>query len=110
VLFKDTDPTVNLARFTALHTKKDQFEQALGEEAEWDEMAGSKATRASPLGDVEDVDQWPAMIDWLYTSRASSAARHPRIQHSGHDDIPGTDVRRRVLLSAPTLSVARWSG
>jgi hypothetical protein len=68
VLFKDPDPTVNLARFTALHTRKDQFEQALGEEARWDEMAGSKATRVyviSALGDVEDVDQWPAMIDWL---------------------------------------------
>ena len=63
MLFKHTDPTVNLARFNALHTKKDQFEQALGEEAVWDEMAGRKATRvyvASPFGDVEDVDQWPA--------------------------------------------------
>jgi hypothetical protein len=68
VLFKDPDPTVNLARFTALHTKKDQFEQVLREEARWDEMAGSKAARVyviSPLGDVEDVDRWPAMIDWL---------------------------------------------
>jgi Domain of unknown function (DUF4268) len=68
VLFKHTDPTVNLARFDLLHTKKDQFEQALGGEAVWDEIAGSKATRVyvtSPLGDVEDVDQWPAMIDWL---------------------------------------------
>jgi hypothetical protein len=68
VLFKDPDPTVNLARFTALHTKKDQFEQALGEEARWDEMAGSKAARVyviSSLGAVEDVDRWPAMIDWL---------------------------------------------
>ena len=58
VLFKDTDPTVNLARLTALHTEKDQFEQALGEEAEWDQMAGSKAARmyvTSPLGDVVDV-------------------------------------------------------
>jgi hypothetical protein len=31
------------------------------------EMAGSKATRVyvTSLGDVEDVDKWPAMIDWL---------------------------------------------
>jgi Domain of unknown function (DUF4268) len=68
LLFKDPDATVNLARFVALHTKKYQFEQALGEEGDWDEMSGSKATRisvTSPLGDVEDVAQWPAMIDWL---------------------------------------------
>ncbi len=71
--FKDPDPTVNLARFKALHAKKDQFEQALGEEAVWDEMANRKGTRvyvASPFGDVEDVDQWSAMIDWLVDQHA----------------------------------------
>ena len=45
VCFNDADPTVNLARFEALHTKKDQFELALGEDAVWDKMAGRKATR-----------------------------------------------------------------
>lgn len=71
--FRDTDPTVNLARFEALCVKKDQFEQALGEEAVWDEMAGRKGTRVhviSPFGDVEDVDQWPAMVDWLMDQHA----------------------------------------
>jgi hypothetical protein len=36
-------------------------------------MTGRKATRvyvASPFGDVEDVDQWPAMIDWLLDQHA----------------------------------------
>ena len=66
--FADADPTVNLARFEELRTKKDQFEQALGQQAVWDEMAGRKATRVyvtSSFDDVEAVDQWPAMIDWL---------------------------------------------
>jgi hypothetical protein len=66
--FKDTDPMVNLDRFNALQMKKEQFEQALGEEAVWDEMADRKGSRVyvtSPLGDVEDIDQWPAMVDWL---------------------------------------------
>ncbi len=71
--FRDTDPMVNLARYKALHTKKEDFEQALGEEAVWDEMTGKKGTRVyvtSPFGDVEDVDQWPAMIDWLLDQHA----------------------------------------
>lgn len=66
--FKNPDPMVNLARFEALQTKKGQFEQALGEQAEWDEMPDRKGARVyvtSPLGDVTDLDQWPAMIDWL---------------------------------------------
>ena len=57
-----------MARFEALHAKKDQFELALGESAVWDEMPGRLATRVyvpSPFESVADVDQWPAMIDWL---------------------------------------------
>ena len=68
IYFKDADPAVNLARFEALHVKRDQFEQALGENAVWDEMAGRKAARVyvtSPFDDVADVDQWSAMMDWL---------------------------------------------
>jgi hypothetical protein len=67
------DPAVNLARYKALHTKKEHFEQALGEEAVWDEMAGRKGTRVyvtSSFGDVEDVDHWPAMIEWLLDQHA----------------------------------------
>jgi hypothetical protein len=36
-------------------------------------MAGKKGTRisvTSPFGDVEDVDEWPAMIDWLLDQHA----------------------------------------
>ena len=71
--FNDSDRAVNLARFNALFAKKDQFEQALGEEAVWDEMGGRKSTRVyvmSPFGDVADVDQWPAMLDWLLERHA----------------------------------------
>ena len=66
--FNDQDPAVNLARFEALHAKKDEFELALGEKAVWDEMGGSKAARVfvtSPFDSVTDIDQRPAMIDWL---------------------------------------------
>lgn len=66
--FRSPDASINLGRFEALRAMKDQFEQALGEEAVWDEMAGRKAARVyvtSPFDDIADVDQWPAMIDWL---------------------------------------------
>ena len=66
--FGDVDSSINTARFEALHAKQDQFEQALGENAVWDEMKGRKAARVcvnSAFNSVEDVDQWPAMIDWL---------------------------------------------
>jgi Domain of unknown function (DUF4268) len=66
--FNHADPAVNLARFEALHAKKDRFELALGEEVVWDEMASRKAARVyvtSRFDDLAEVDQWPAMIDWL---------------------------------------------
>jgi hypothetical protein len=68
IYFQDRDPAVNLARFEALLAKKELFEQALGEGAVWDEMTGKLAARVyvvSPFESVKDVDQWPAMIDWL---------------------------------------------
>jgi hypothetical protein len=68
IYFKDPDPAVNLARFEALHAKKDQFEEALGESAVWDGMTSALAARVyvtSPFDGVANVDQWPAMIDWL---------------------------------------------
>jgi hypothetical protein len=68
IYFKDPDPAVNLARLKALHAKKDQFEQALGESAVWDEMTDRLAARVyvtSPFDSVTDIEQWPAMSDWL---------------------------------------------
>jgi Domain of unknown function (DUF4268) len=68
----DTDPTVNMPP-KALHNQTGEFEEALGEEAVWDEMTDRKGTRifvASPFGDVTDTDQWPAMIDWLMDQHA----------------------------------------
>ncbi|MCX5044082.1 DUF4268 domain-containing protein [Aldersonia sp. NBC_00410] len=37
-------------------------------DAVWDMMPGRKASRVSvtsAFNDVADVDQWPAMLDWL---------------------------------------------
>jgi hypothetical protein len=71
--FNDADPSTNTARFEALHAKQDQFEQALGKDAVWDEMAGRKAARVcvtSAFKDIADIDQWPAMIDWLLDQHA----------------------------------------
>ncbi len=73
VNFYDADPAVNLARFQALHRKKDQFELALGEGAVWDEKTGRRVAVVSvisPFDGVADVDQWPAMIDWLIDQHA----------------------------------------
>lgn len=66
--FGSSDASVNLGRFKTLHTMKDQFEQALGETAVWDEKPGKKAAAIyvpSEFDDVANVEQWPAMLDWL---------------------------------------------
>ncbi len=66
--FGHPDPAVNLARFEALRSKKDQFERALGERVVWDEMAGKNDTRVyvvSPFNSIDEREQWPAMMDWL---------------------------------------------
>lgn len=66
--FLHPNPTVNLARFHALHTHRKQFEQALGNSAVWDEMPGKNDTRVyvmSAFDSVDDRDRWPAMMDWL---------------------------------------------
>jgi hypothetical protein len=73
LIFKALDPAVNVARFEALHAKKDQFEQVLGESATWDEMTGKQIARVyvtSPFDGVKDIDQWPAMMDWLMDQHA----------------------------------------
>lgn len=71
--FGDPDPAVNTARFEALSAQRDEFEQALGKEALWDEMTGRKSARVcviSSFSSVEDVEQWPAMVDWLLDQHA----------------------------------------
>lgn len=59
---------LNLARFLALQCMKDEFEQVLGEQAEWDEKPGMKSASVAVVSrftDIAEVDQWPVMIDWL---------------------------------------------
>ena len=56
------DAATNLGRFEALRAMKDQFEQALGEAAVWDEKPGRKSKAVyiqSQFGGVENVEQWP---------------------------------------------------
>lgn len=68
ITFKHPNSVVNQARFDSLYAKKDDFENALGEEAVWDDMAGYQSARVfvgSPFGKITDVKQWPEMIDWL---------------------------------------------
>jgi len=66
--FGGPDPSINTARFEALHERRQQFEQALGEQPVWDDLAGRKSARVSftsEFSDVTDVDQWAEMIAWL---------------------------------------------
>jgi hypothetical protein len=66
--FRSPDAGINSGRFEALRAMKDQFEQALGEDAEWDDKPGKKATATyvtSQFDDVADVDLWAAMLDWV---------------------------------------------
>lgn len=66
--FSSPDGRINLGRFEALRARKDEFERALGQLAEWDDKPGKKAAAicvTSQFGGVADVDLWPAMIDWV---------------------------------------------
>lgn len=66
--FSSPDTSINSARFEALRARKDEFERALGQIAEWDDKPGKKAAAirvTSHFDDVADVDLWPAMLDWV---------------------------------------------
>jgi uncharacterized protein DUF4268 len=66
--FRSPDASINRARFEALREMKDQFEQALGEAAEWDDKPGKKAAAiyvTSQFNDVADVALWREMLDWV---------------------------------------------
>jgi hypothetical protein len=66
--FSSPDTGINSARFEALRARKDEFERALGQVAEWDDKPGKKAAAicvTSQFDDVADVDLWPAMLDWV---------------------------------------------
>jgi hypothetical protein len=77
IYFGDADGTINRRRFEALHAKKDQFEQALGETAEWDDKPDKRAAAVyfKSSFDVKNEDQWPAMLDWLVD-------QHVRFRHA----------------------------
>ncbi|WP_253261075.1 DUF4268 domain-containing protein [Rhodococcus ruber] len=66
--FDSRDSDLNQARFDTLHDRRGDFEAVLGRAAMWDRMEGRKGARivvTSPFGDIDDVDRWPDMIDWL---------------------------------------------
>lgn len=66
--FVSPDAAVNISRFQALKAAQHQFERELGEPALWDDKPGKKSAAVylqSEFGDVTDVEQWPAMLDWL---------------------------------------------
>ena len=68
VVFDSRDADLNQARFDTLHDRRGDFEAVLGRAAVWDRMEGRKGARivvTSPFGDIDDVDRWPDMIDWL---------------------------------------------
>ncbi len=68
VYFESTDADLNANRFGALLVRKDEFEEALGAQCEWDAMPGRKGARIvtrSGLTDVDDRAQWPQAIEWL---------------------------------------------
>ena len=74
-------PASTWDRFEALRATKDQFEQALGQAAKWDDKPGKKAAAVyvtSQFDDVADVDLWPAMLDGCWISTCGSGKRLKR--------------------------------
>lgn len=66
--FGASDADVNMKRFKALQAMKVEFEQALGQMAEWDDKPEKKAAAVyvqSEFKDVLSVDEWPAMLYWV---------------------------------------------
>jgi hypothetical protein len=66
--FSASDAAVNAKRFGTLQEMKVQFEQALGQVAEWDDKPAKKAAAVyvqSEFKNVASVDEWPAMLDWV---------------------------------------------
>jgi hypothetical protein len=66
--FSSPDAGINSGRFEALRATKEDFERALGRAAEWDDKPGKKAAAIgvkSQFDNVADVNQWPAMLDWV---------------------------------------------
>jgi Domain of unknown function (DUF4268) len=66
--FNSSDAGINSSRFEVLRAIRDEFEQALGEAAEWDAKPGKKAAAigvTSKFENVADADVWPEMLDWV---------------------------------------------
>lgn len=69
IYFEDRNADVNQSRFDSLYTRREAFENALGEIPNWDDMPGRKAARvvvasSTPM-DVSQTDNWPAIVDWF---------------------------------------------
>ncbi|MDP9165700.1 MAG: DUF4268 domain-containing protein [Actinomycetota bacterium] len=66
--FGASDAATNTQRFERLRGPQGQFEQALGQAADWDGEPGKKAATVwaqSEFKDVANIDDWPAMLDWI---------------------------------------------
>lgn len=66
--FNSPKSEINAANFEQIAGQRGIFESALGESAEWDDKPGRKGAAifvTSPFPSVDEVDQWPAMIDWI---------------------------------------------
>lgn len=71
--FQDPDGFRNAAWFNALKEHQKQFEEALGETAEWDARPQAKSSSVfvrSPYRTVNNVEQWPEMLDWVMLRQA----------------------------------------
>jgi hypothetical protein len=70
--FESRDADLNSTRFEALSERRNEFDSALGERANWDPMTGRKGARIvveSAFTAIEDRAQWPEMADWVITTQ-----------------------------------------
>lgn len=66
--FQDPNGARNVNWFNALKARSSDFEESIGDVVEWDERPQAKSSSVyvqSPFASVNDVDQWPAMLDWV---------------------------------------------
>ena len=68
LVFESPDADINLARYEALHSKRQQFEAAYNGPLDWQDLPGRKATRIAeylPDADLKLQDEWDDYLAWL---------------------------------------------
>ena len=69
--FVNSDSAINVLRYEALLSKRDEMESTFGAQLHWDPMEGRKATKIvtrTGIADVSDRSLWDDRIAWFISA------------------------------------------